>query len=447
MDHWRQLFSRPLDESYMGRAEKIGHIHAKIGLEPTWYIGAYALMLEKVINHILRQGPLAALLARRLGKVIGTLIKTALVDMDIALSTYFQVEDERRMAVINRVGAALDSLAQGDFSVRLDDLPKDYQKLAEDFEAMRARMAATLGDVSTAASSIETGSREISQASQDLSLRTEQQAANLEETTSAMTEITNAVKTTAENAARVNESVTKAHSEAVEGGQVVREAVVAMGDIEKSSQQIAEIVEIIDGIAFQTNLLALNAGVEAARAGDAGKGFAVVANEVRALSGRSADAAQNIKILIGTSSANVSRGVELVGRTGVALEGIVVSVGDITQQMSEISASAEYQATSLSQVNFAIAEMDKMTQQNAAMVEETSAAARSLANEAVHLTSSVAQFRFDNVSNKVIELTDRRPVLHTANVSASGKVSQRSTDTLLPSQANLAINADDWTDF
>lgn len=312
---------------------------------------------------------------------------------------------------------------------------------------MRARMAATLGDVSTAASSIETGSREISQASQDLSLRTEQQAANLEETTSAMTEITNAVKTTAENAARVNESVTKAHSEAVEGGQVVREAVVAMGDIEKSSQQIAEIVEIIDGIAFQTNLLALNAGVEAARAGDAGKGFAVVANEVRALSGRSADAAQNIKILIGTSSANVSRGVELVGRTGVALEGIVVSVGDITQQMNEISASAEYQATSLSQVNFAIAEMDKMTQQNAAMVEETSASARSLANEAVHLTSSVAQFRFDNVSNKVIELKDRRPVLHTANVSASGKVSPRSTDTLLPSQANLAINADDWTDF
>ena len=434
MEHWRQLFSRPLDAGYLARAERIGHVHAKIGLKPTWYIGGYALMLERVINRILNEGPLAPLLAGRLGKVIGTLIKVALIDMDVALSTYFQVEEEKRMAVIDQVGAALDSLAKGDFTVRLDDLPTEYAKLARDFEAMRSGMADIISKVTISAESIQTGSHEISQASNDLARRTEHQAVRLEKTASSMDEITRDVQTTAANAAGVNASIANAHREAEDGSQIVRKAIEAMGAIEASSKEISQIVDIIDNIAFQTNLLALNAGVEAARAGDAGKGFAVVASEVRSLSQRSAEAGQSIKTLVKTSCDNVERGAELVAQTGTALDQISSSVGEITKQVEEISVAAENQATNLADVSSAVSEMDKVTQQNAAMVEESNAAARQLANEASELTEAVSQFRLDN-RRTAIHAMPKRPAPSRAPVHVPLSV------------GNLAVNQEDWSEF
>jgi methyl-accepting chemotaxis protein len=245
---------------------------------------------------------------------------------------------------------------------------------------------------------MNSGTQEISTASNDLSRRTEQQASSLEETAAALDEITATVKKAAEGATHARKVVAGTKEDAERSGEVVRKAVEAMGGIEKSSQQIGQIIGVIDEIAFQTNLLALNAGVEAARAGDAGRGFAVVASEVRALAQRSAEAAKEIKALISTSTTQVGEGVQLVAETGKSLESIMSKVAEINTVVSDIAAGAQEQATGLQQVNTAVNEMDKVTQQNAAMAEEATAAGRSLAQEAETLTSLVAQFRLGNVA-------------------------------------------------
>ena len=226
-----------------------------------------------------------------------------------------------------------------------------------------------------------------------MSRRTEQQAASLEETAAALDQITATVRKTAENSneARNTVSVTKADTET--SGAVVRETVTAMSGIEASSKQIGTIIGVIDEIAFQTNLLALNAGVEAARAGDAGRGFAVVATEVRALAQRSAEAAKEIKALISASSQQVDTGVKLVGETGKALARIAEQVARLNGLVSDISFSAQEQATGLNQVNTAVNQMDQVTQQNAAMVEEATAASHNLSGEAQELARLVGQFR------------------------------------------------------
>ncbi len=244
---------------------------------------------------------------------------------------------------------------------------------------------------------MSSGTQEISTASNDLSRRTEQQASSLEETAAALDEITATVKKAAEGATHARKVVAGTKVDAEKSGEVVRKAVEAMGGIEKSSQQISQIIGVIDEIAFQTNLLALNAGVEAARAGDAGRGFAVVASEVRALAQRSAEAAKEIKGLISTSTTQVGQGVQLVAETGKSLERIMAKVAEINTVVSEIAAGAQEQATGLQQVNTAVNEMDKVTQQNAAMAEEATAAGRSLAQEAEQLTGLVGQFQLGNV--------------------------------------------------
>ncbi|MHC3126375.1 hypothetical protein OB03_03300, partial [Brevundimonas sp. GN22] len=233
---------------------------------------------------------------------------------------------------------------------------------------------------------------EISAASNDLSHRTEQQAATLEETAAALDQITVTVSRTADGAKEAASVVLGARSDAEHSGVVMNNAVQAMTAIESSSNQISAIIGVIDEIAFQTNLLALNAGVEAARAGDAGRGFAVVASEVRALAQRSAAAAKEIKTLISASGQQVSKGVDLVGQTGDALGRIVQRVAQIDALVNEIAASAQEQSTGLAQVNTAVNQMDQVTQQNAAMVEESTAACHALATEAEELAKSVSRF-------------------------------------------------------
>lgn len=304
-----------------------------------------------------------------------------------------QVAQQTSM-VVEALAIGLEKLSAGDLLFRLNQtFAAEYEKLRQDFNGAMDKLQVTMSAIAENTQGVRSGAGEISQASDDLSRRTEQQAASLEETAAALDEITATVRKTAENATSARNTVTVAKDDAEASGQVVRETVTAMNGIENSSKQIGNIIGVIDEIAFQTNLLALNAGVEAARAGEAGRGFAVVATEVRALAQRSADAAKEIKALISTSSREVESGVRLVGETGKALDRIVEQVGKLNALIGDIAASAQEQATGLAEVNTAMNQMDQVTQQNAAMVEEATAASHSLAKEAETLSRLVSQFR------------------------------------------------------
>jgi len=306
-----------------------------------------------------------------------------------------QARNAREQAlVVEALQGALARLSEGDLRVRVEaEFAPEYAQLKSDFNAAAAKLEEAMGEVVQKTAAITAAAGEISSAADNLSKRTEQQAASLEETAAALDQITATVRKTAEGANHARGVVAGAKSAAEGSGEVMRAAVEAMGQIEESARQIGQIIGVIDEIAFQTNLLALNAGVEAARAGEAGKGFAVVASEVRALAQRSAEAAKEIKDLISTSSQQVESGVGLVAQTGEALSRIVGQVGDINAVVSEIAASAQEQAAGLAQVNTAMNHMDQMTQQNAAMVEESTAASRSLASDAGDLKALVGQFR------------------------------------------------------
>ncbi|BCH29614.1 chemoreceptor McpA [Mesorhizobium sp. L-8-10] len=299
---------------------------------------------------------------------------------------------EDRVAV-SALAAGLSRLAEGDLSYRITEAfaPKAEQ-LKTDFNRAIAELQATMATIHGAVGAMTTGTSEISQAADDLSRRTEQQAASLEETAAALAEVTGTVRKTAEGARQAARVTGEAREGAEKSGEVVREAISAMAQIEKSSDQISQIIGVIDEIAFQTNLLALNAGVEAARAGEAGKGFAVVASEVRALAQRSAEAAKEIKSLISTSTQQVEQGVGLVGQTGTVLQHIAAQVTEMSTLVAEIASSAHEQSTALGEVNVAINQMDQVTQQNAAMVEQSTAASHSLAQEAGQLSRLVAKF-------------------------------------------------------
>ena len=315
-----------------------------------------------------------------------------------------RLEEERRRAeeraisserdvVAQSFGAALSRLAAKDVTCRIAaDLPEAYARLQADFNAALSQLDEALSHVASGAQAIRSATQEVAAAAHDLSRRTEQQAANLEETAAAVKEITATVGKTAQGARRASEAASTAKSDAESSGEIVRRAIEAMSGIERSSQNIAQIVGLIDEIAFQTNLLALNAGVEAARAGEAGKGFAVVASEVRALAQKSAENAKEIKSLIASSRGEVQEGVGLVAEAGTALQRIATQVVGIDRIIVEMASGAADQAAALQQINAAIGQMDRDTQKNAAMAEEATAAAQCLRQETEDLVRSVRDF-------------------------------------------------------
>lgn len=325
-----------------------------------------------------------------------------------------RMENERGM---NEAVNVLTGMSVGNLHMRMNgEYEGTFADIKQAVNALSDKLIDTVMRIKNAAQSVNSAASEIAAGSSDLSMRTEQQASSLEETAASMEEITGTVKQNSSNAATANDLSNNASKVADEGGKVVESAVSAMGNIEKSSQKISDIIGVIDEIAFQTNLLALNAAVEAARAGDAGKGFAVVASEVRSLAGRSASASKEIKALINESVGQVKDGAKLVNQAGDSLKGIINSVQQVAVIVSEIASASVQQATGIDEINSAVTQMDEATQQNAALVEENTAAAQSMLEQARSLEELIGFFKVEGTEEHV-----SAPVVELAKPVASAK--------------------------
>jgi methyl-accepting chemotaxis protein len=394
--HWGMIATGKFDDDYIEGVTRIGKVHAKLGLEPKWYIGGYSLILEELITHIIAteiKGFGAGKKADKAGKDVAAVVKAALIDMDYAISVYLDELSEERAksenerarlkaeqdAALAALDRALTTLATGDLrSAITENLCADFDGLKSKFNTAVSKLNEAFLDISSSITQSASDTRELSGATDDMARRTEQQAAALEETAAAIEQISTISKQSAERTKEARELVSQTSDQAAQSGQTVSQAIAAMGKIEESSKKITQIITVIDEISFQTNLLALNAGVEAARAGEAGRGFAVVAQEVRELAQRSASAAREIKELIEASFRDVLTGVELVNKTGEALGSIGSQVQTISEHFVTISQAAQEQTTGISEINSSVNAMDQITQQNAAMVEQTNAATQNL---------------------------------------------------------------------
>jgi methyl-accepting chemotaxis protein len=349
-------------------------------------------------------------------------------------------------------------VASGDLTVRIETKANDKSSLLYAMKTMVGSLTGTVRGIKESTDTINTAAKEISQGNADLSQRTEEQASSLEETASSMEELTSTVKQNAENARQANQLAVGASDVAVRGGEVVKQVVSTMNGISESSKKIADIIGVIDGIAFQTNILALNAAVEAARAGEQGRGFAVVATEVRNLAQRSAAAAKEIKELITDSVGKVDAGSKLVDEAGKTMDEIVSSVKRVTDIMAEITAASQEQSSGIEQVNTAVTQMDEVTQQNAALVEQAAAAAESMEEQARNLAQMVAQFQLEQgaaaapavAASPAVVVSAPKPVVK--NVAKfERKLKPKAAAPVAANEAPKAKKAvgaeDDWKEF
>ncbi|MEL3953201.1 methyl-accepting chemotaxis protein [Stenotrophomonas bentonitica] len=362
------------------------------------------------------------------------------------LNAMMQVSDDN----LGKLSQLLSAIAEGDLTARMHgDFQGVFATMRDDANATVAQLTQIVGQIQEAAGSINLAAGEIATGNSDLSRRTEQQAANLEETAASMEELTSTVRQNAEHARQANQLAIGAHTVATQGGHVVGEVVTTMAAIQTSSKKIAEIISVIDGIAFQTNILALNAAVEAARAGEQGRGFAVVASEVRTLAQRSAGAAKEIKGLIDDSVGKVAEGSQLVNQAGATMGEIVASVQRVTDIMAEISAASQEQSAGIDQVNQTVVQMDETTQQNAALVEEATAAARAMEEQATQLADAVAIFRLDDHVAQAVSAVTARAVAGMPPVRPASRPTPAAPRAATPMRPARSTPADDgnWQEF
>ena len=422
LDHWSAIAEGKLDERYLDSSTAIGNRHARIRLEPRWYIGGYALILENLIEGIVRdavaeakptrtglfgrkQVETAPDLGETLGQSLSVLLKAVLLDVDLAVSTYFdrltETAEADRAAWAAKVeravglsGEALRALAEGDLTHRITEpFDPEFEAIKTDINSVADRLSAIMMQLGSSSGSLRRATADIATGTADLSDRTSRQAASIEQTSAVMEQIATAVSDNVDRTRSAHEEVVAVSAYAEEGGQVFSEASEAMARISTSSQKIAGIIGLIDDIAFQTNLLALNASVEAARAGEAGKGFAVVAVEVRRLAQSTAGASSEIKELIDTSSSEVAAGSQLVAKASEKLDQILEGIRRHSGLMDAIAQANRSQASSIEEINIAVREMEETTRRNAELVEETNHAIGRTDEEAAELEAIVHRFR------------------------------------------------------
>ncbi len=424
--HWSVIATGKFDQSYVESARRIGLRHAKIGLEPRWYVGGYGLILDGLIKGVLHDLITEQLAAQpkklfasppsldieAISSVMSAMMKAVLVDVDMAVTVYFdklteeaaerdrvaKAEVERTVAL---TGAALKRLSEFNLSTRVtDQFAPEFEQIKADTNAVFAQLEQLVQRLSEASHSLRVATGEILSGANDLSERTTKQAAAIEQTSAAMEQLMHTVTDNARRAEQASGKATAASTLAAEGGRVMDDANSAMDRIAASSGQISNIIGMIDDIAFQTNLLALNASVEAARAGEAGKGFAVVAIEVRRLAQSAAQASHDVKELIDRSEREVRGGGQLVSDATRKLERIVAAVDENATLMREMAEASSSQTSAIQQVSVAIHQMDEMTQHNAALVEETNAAIEQTETQAGELDMIVDTFTVSATSNR-----------------------------------------------
>ncbi|MFT8737280.1 MAG: globin-coupled sensor protein [Zymomonas mobilis] len=390
--HWTAWFSLPLNQQSAENSKKIGAIHAQIGVTPTYYISAYAINLEQLITRAIKGAPGGFLLHQKLAKTIGSLVKLTLLDIEIVLSNYLDYERQERNTILTSLSKALNQMAEQNFDVVLEHIPKNYAAIANDFANMRSSLAGTIAKVVTIANNARSEAHNIGRFTRSLTDSSQHQIQALGDATSTMSQIADAAEKTASRARDVSKSIEQTRVKAGEGGRIASEAIESMEILSASSKKISNIVILIDDIAFQTNLLALNASIEAAKASEAGRGFTVVANEVRALAQRSAEAAAGIKTLIEGSLKQLSTTKNHVENTGKTFEEIIQSIETVNQQAHDISLSAVSQSQDLHNAAAMVKDTEKITQQGGVIVEQSTEASRNIVDAIDLLGTALERF-------------------------------------------------------
>lgn len=442
--HWRNIAAGKLDADYFAAVNRIGNRHAKIGLEPRWYIGGYSLVLETLIKGIIHDfmdeklgkqskksifsfggkdnnRDVVLNVADELASKLTLLLKAALIDMDISVSTYFDKlradAAERDAAVKDKIdhavsvtGDALRKLADFDLTANIsEEMDGDFEQIKQDTNAVSHKLADIIGQLQQTSGSLKTATSEILSGANDLSARTTRQAASIEETSATMEQLSATVTENVKKANAATNSVVEVVKTASDGASAMENASDAMERITSSSARISNVIGMIDDIAFQTNLLALNASVEAASAGDAGKGFAVVAQEVRRLAQSAAEASKEVKVLIEQSSSDVSTGSKFVTEATEKLNQMLGVAEKSNELMASIVSESQAQASSIEEISAAVRQMDEITQQNAALVEQTNAAIEQTETQANELDRIVAVFSLGNGGGTVPTRTGPGP--------------------------------------